>query len=506
MAIHVKCANAAGGGWLTLELAPAEPYFLHDYIGDTVTVCAYDPSVSILKPLSSDNDPNNWVQHAVVNVNADDDDGDGGAHRHGRVDYVADKDDDLVMWDDDLLKLRVDLTGAPSGVVKFEYPSDRLSLWASANKGSRITAGQPIATNGGAFHVWVEGLSPSVDRDADGMIDPDTITIQFCQGGREVLARHVTVTVAEPMFAIMAYGSTSESVLREWLTGTEGNPGVAIDARTDPFFIEAANGRTYSLYIWDTEKECKIALQTPNAIVLVDGHSNWGVGYAFGERTTIEDLNDFMNVGEGLVSIDLYRMRNEGNWAYSGLTVNDSMRGGSAPNYRVWQHWANYRPDLPNVYATRYSATDPGNVPGREQHDWTPWNSSDPKVTGYHYTMPITELTGSPASPQEITEHRMVVKGGAADKPTLRYKTLFLNSCSSGPYFYSQFTPQAGQTLFYSTKDVYSPFADDATTLFFSGIVNGAATNTILASMNQPTEWFPWRGFRDPYDYKTVEA
>jgi hypothetical protein len=434
---------------------------------DVVRITVIGIDLDILKPDGSEvaedkDDADGWA----TNVNLDDDDGDGGAGGHGQTAITSDKDDanGLDDGDNDLsVRLKLHKTTSPAGtlaVYRLKFSDANLKLWKTNKKkpADAVVSEQTTWNPAVDTEVYVEGHSPHVD-DAG-----TTVTLQLVIDGTVVTTDSVVMHIAHPIIALIGDGAGGEESLNAYANAN------TIDTRTDPYLVKGKdeNSRThyYSIHVYETEKLSKIALATEESYVVYDGHSNFGMGFAF--TAGLKTINQFVNMSDPLCAVAWVYLR-EGQ-GHPELMFPDADYGDdpdTAEEYDPFSYTTQVAGHNGNYAAQAYSPSDP---PGTKRQHLTRGAN---KWQDKHFD--------SGADPF------IIIKCGHADYPTPSYRKLFLNSCSSGPYYARVFTHG---TLFFA-KDSCS--SESTTKAWVNAIVDGNNNDEILAAIN---------GIEDVNDYR----
>ena len=431
------------------------------WMPDEVKVTVVKVDLDIIKPDGSELDDDKEVSEGeVVNVNIDDDDKDGGNGSHGKTKITSDKDDtNGVVGEDDLIQLKLHKIDIPAfkGNFKLEYNNKKIAIWKNKDKTgeveSDITTFDNITDD---TFVYVEGKSPH------GNTDGDIIKLVLYNDKGVILGSdEVKIIVADMIFCLYGLGpvKNGKAALVSYLVGK------AKDSRPNTYILHGGsrNNLYYSVNIWDTEKYAKIALAS-DAYVAFSGHSNFGMGFAFGDENKITKINDIMNLGCELVAIDWKYLKMD--QKYPKFTV-DYKDYGDDPKttettYDPWRRDQVFRGTKPHLAAIYYS---------------------HPVANGTHYN--LISLPGTPADRYKNDSHftlgsekYLIVKCGSADMPKKKWRKILLDSCESGRYYYSTFD---SGTLFFTTNSINDT---PAVKIFVEGIVNGSNDKKILKSLN----------------------
>ncbi|MEZ0227935.1 MAG: hypothetical protein ACAI25_04870 [Planctomycetota bacterium] len=397
-------------------------------------------------------------ENAVVAVNLDDDDKDGGTGADGQVNLVSDKDDtDGVSGEDDLLefKLRRPAT-APVGARFVLSHAAKIAVWRSKTKnpGSRVQPGETFEAKDETF--WLEGLDAS-----SGGANETLGAKLVAANGSALVEDQRTVSVARSAFLLLGHGNSGSWALKSWLDGRK------VDSRTNPVLVrgkdEKGKPQAWAVYIWNTEKGAKIALSTAGSVIAYDGHSNFGLGYAF--ETHFSRVSQFMNIADAQVPV---------NWAYlrdhqdhPTLLFEDSEYGDDTSTASFSDPVAIDRyvkGTNDDYYTRRWPAGGHG---GGTRYPLV--RGKDYKWDDHHYLLD-----------NDASNARIVVKAGARDMPAKRWSRLFLNSCYAGPYYYDSFGGRG--TLFFTHDEASSP---QTSKIFIASCIDGKSNESTLDALNQ---------------------
>ncbi len=247
----------------------------------------------------------------------------------------------------------------------------------------------------------------------------------------------------------------------------------------DPYVIagkdQQGNTAYYAVYTGTTSQFLATALSTTNAIVIVDGHSNCGIGPAF-PSDNIQHIQDFFNIGDSYTAAWIEELKVE----YPNLTVSvtadqlptdgpiTSMLTTSASNSEMANTVTNYYVSVLD-HVLKYT-NDDGVGNGQTfslDYEWFATSEGTQKWP-YHY---FSTVLG-----QSVPF--TIIKAGASDLPTPCYKVFFYNGCYTGRDYIGEF--QHG-IFFYSTA--YG--GDDSSTLDFTkGVIGGESWDQINNDIN----------------------
>ncbi len=391
------------------------------------------------------------AKEEVVAVNLDDDDGDGGAARDGETTVVGDKDDaNGVAKENDLLRL--ELAKDPANAdAKFSFTlTDRVALWKTATKepSSRVTGELP---NENAT-LWVEGLAPS---DAG---KGEKITVKLVKAGQTVGTDDVTVHVARCAFHLAGHGAGGAFQMEAWLRTAKR------DSRTQPTFVEGKDEKAQKKVFWavwvsQDEKGAKIALGCPDAVISYDGHSNFGMGFAF--QTDFKSIKEFLNIADPQVPVNWEYLRDH--QEHPNLMIEDSEYAddSSTQAFSDPVGVAKTVTGTSGSWDTRRWPASGGNGPHY------PLTRGTKKWLDHHYG--------------EEDNYRIVVKAGSRDMPVKKWSRIYLHSCYSGQYYSDSFGGRG--TLFFTHDEAHA--WSTALPAFIRSCVEGKSDAEILKAINK---------------------
>lgn len=394
----------------------------------------------------------------MLQTNIDDDDKDGGEGGDGQAKIVSDKDDeDGVIGDDDLLAFKlVKPATAPAGAKFVLEFSSRIAVWRTNTKtpDSRVKSGEPF--DAASATLYMEGLEASSGGAGE------TLSVELrSSNGTPLLSDSGTVWVARSAFLLLGHGNAGSYNLESWL-GKNNAYGT-----TNPTLVrgkdEKGKPQAWAVYIWNEEKQAKIALATPGAVIAYDGHSNFGLGYAF--HTHFTRVSQFMNIADAQVPVNWEYLRDHQD--HPDLVFEDSEYADDASTSAFSdpvgvdryvqgskdQYYTRRWPETGSASGTRYPL-----VRGKTY-----------KWQDYHYL-----LDNDPENA------RIVVKAGSKDMPQKQWSKLYLNSCYSGPYYYDSFGGHG--TLFFTTDESASP---ETSAIFLESCIQGRSNDDTLKALNK---------------------
>lgn len=401
---------------------------------------------------------------AVVAANIDDDDNDGGTGADGQNKIVRDADDtNGTSNENDLIEVRVGApSGAPTGATVRVVHGAGIAVYRSKNRTGQLASGSDLPA--GVTSLFVEGRAATTPGRGE------SLAVEVVANGQVVGRDAVTVHVAGSSFLLVGHGCTGS-----WYVNGQCRER-AIDRRTNPTLVKGktADGTPayWAVYVWETEKEAKIALSTPGAVISYDGHSNFGMGFAF--DTGFSKLSQFMNIADPQIPV---------NWIY--LREHQSH-----PSLLFTE--AEYADD-----ASTSAKFDPVASSTQVPTSRGPMRKSRwPLSGGDGQRFPLVRGDGDRWHDHHYGEGeniRLVVKAGSRDMPEKRWAKLFLNSCYSGGYYYDSF---GGHGTLFITTDESS--ATQTSGLFMFGYIDGKTDDAVLAEINAIQDINSYRDFGAP--------
>ncbi|MBI3272948.1 MAG: hypothetical protein HYZ53_28425 [Planctomycetes bacterium] len=394
----------------------------------------------------------------AISVNLDDDDHDGGKGGHAQNNIVSDMDDQNgVAGEDDMLALKVKkVANPPAGaVLRLEFPDAKIGMYRNADHTGRATGGSLDLPADKESMVYMEGRAASEGG------APEIVSLKLLQSGKSLGEDKVKIYVTRSAFLLLGHGNSGSWTLESYLSSHKK------DSRSNPTIVPGKdkNGKAtfWSVYVWDTEKQAKLALSNPGAVIAYDGHSNFGMGYAF--ETGFKTVSEFMNIADDQVPVNWLYLREH--QEHPGLVFSD----------------AEYADDSTTTEKADPVQVGGFNIKGKHgtyDHARFPLNGGSgmrmhltrgsKKWLDYHYSMGMDE--GQP-------NNRIVIKAGSADMPAKKWDALFLNSCYAGPYYWYVFN--AGK-LFFTTDSASS---SRTSSVFLTSYLEGKGDEETLRLMNR---------------------
>lgn len=386
----------------------------------------------------------------VLVHNLDDDDNDGGAAGDGMVRVVGDaQDPNATSGEDDLLELRIKKPAtAPAGTTMRLVFGAKVAVWRNADRTGRVASGESLPLADCTLRIeGVEATAPGAG---------DAISVEAVSNGQVVGRDAARVHVTRSAFLLEGHGCTGTWGLSSDIQAR------AYDRRREPAVIQGkdASGATcyWSVWAFESEKGAKIALSTPGSVVAYDGHSNFGLGFAF--KTGFSRLHQFLNIADAQIPVNWEYMREHQD--HPSLDFTDSEYGDdmatSAPFDPV-QGSATVEGSQGPLRKPRYLLS--GGVGARLGLT----RGGSKRWLDHHYG--------------EDGNYRIVVKAGSRDMPEKRWSKLFLNSCYSGSYYYDSF---GGHGSLFFTRDESS--ATRTSSAFIFAAIDGKTDAQILETIN----------------------
>ncbi len=363
--------------------------------------------------------------------------------RRQRV-IIVDKDDvNGVEGEDDLIKIKLKKTAVANGKFRLAFDNTHIRLWEKPNKTKSVTSDQTEFPTDKETIVYVEGIKPNSDLSGTLI----SLKAKF-GGGAFAVKDKVKIHVARPMFLVFGHEHPAPANIDNYFET------VSKDERLDPYIIKGKRNNQdvyYSMLYGESEKLLKVALSTQDAHVMFTGHSNFGLGPAFGNAGYTK-LTDFMNVGgQGRASIDVDYFHQEQGHPLLQVGNNDYIQ--SPKNYNVPYVPADCRERFPNSAGV-----------------------------GIGQTFTLTQIAPPlhPSRYYKLGDHDRVIVTSSGDIPTLRYESFFFAGCNSGRDFIESFQHGA---FFYTRKCPLIEHWEDERD-FFDSIIKGKTWAQTKAALN----------------------
>ncbi|MCF7731697.1 MAG: hypothetical protein K9N23_08410 [Akkermansiaceae bacterium] len=429
------------------------------------------------------------TEGGVVNVNWDDDDNSGGPGIHGKVDYKSDFDDPEGTRDeDDLIQIKLH-KAAPGITARLKYANTHIILWKTSTRAGQVFSETTEFNLSDDRIVYIEGLklTPSgqpveIQMQIKSAIDPTYLP------GDTVMV-HVATPIM--LFSGVNPGMSPEeaSFTVELLRSKNTVLGKRrLDDRVNTVVVSgkdlSGNDRAYSIDVFSailsdddiseshpreihSDKEMKMALEVAGSHVVFSGHSNFGLGPSFMAKGT-RTVEDYMNISNFGIAGIILREKLGDQEAYCN-PMHDLEHGGAAFGVRdedisdtVENQWV----DISGGYRERRFPVATAQITKK------PANGDIP---AYHFTQGDAWAT-------------MVASKG--DLPTLRYASLFMNSCNSGRHFGESLNRN---TFMYTLSESYSTIIDDeiavdspfSSYLYIEGVVLGKSWTDLTSFLDK---------------------
>lgn len=454
--IGIECrADLGTAGW---EEIPLETFNAHR-IEDPVNLLALDFSkwggtriwfgtqvdMDFIKPGTEKDDKpvelaaaKEDAEGEVVNINWDDDDNSEGDGGHGILVFKNDYDNTAANpQEDDMVQLKLRaINFNPGGSVakaRVKFDGTFVRIWRNQDRTGPILSEETEIELASDQTVYLEG------RKLTEAECPKEIEMQIKLGsGSYVPGDSVKVHVATPIMLFSgvnpAMSNEEASSVIEILRSNETLLGKRrVDNRRNTAIIRGkdqsgqdmfysvdvlsanspgeADEEEWSARLVSTDKEMKIALALEGAHLVFAGHSNFGLGPNFMKDGT-QTVDDFMNVSNfGIAGIALRERL--GDLGYSN-PMKQPDHGGALFEVRdsdimgtVQNQWV----EISGGFRERRFPVDAASITRKPEEEEFP---------DYHFV--------------EGTAWATIV-GSTGDIPTLRYGSLFMDSCNSGRHF-----------------------------------------------------------------------
>lgn len=325
--------------------------------------------------------------------------------------------------------------------------SPRVALFADAAKKTRVTSPLPNAD----ATLYVSGISPS---------DPgvgETISAKLVSGSNTLFTDKVTAHVARNAFHLAGHGSGGASEMNGWLDGARR------DARTVPSFVEGKDEKTqkrvfWSVWVFQDEAGAKLAMSTENAVVSYDGHSNFGMGFAF--QTGFTRIAQFFNIADPQVPVNWQYLREH--QEHPDLMIQDSEYADDASTSEFSDPLR-----VAKTVKGKLGGYDTARYPVSGSGDHVHLTRGAQKWLDHHYG--------------DEDNWRIVIKAGSADMPQKKWSRIYLHSCYSGQYYSDSF---GGKGTLFFTHDEAQAWSS-ALPAFIRSCVEGKNDDQILQAINK---------------------
>jgi hypothetical protein len=301
--------------------------------------------------------------------------------------------------------------------------------------------------------------------DPDGILGVHTESSYYYAEGKSAI-----VKVMERGKVFVSFGdgssSTSEALLIEYLDSLENTQEIEEGAR---WICNSVTNMT-SFDIRIVGEECFVeGLSTEGAYVAFDGHSNFGIGFAW--NSGLQYIEDFLNMGDLYTGLDYdYLITHQ---QYDFIFPEDEIVS-NPTNYEncIYLERFHNEPWMYGVTNIPYvSMQPPTNV------FTTVYGSGDDR---FHY---YNDITSSPKA------RHIIVYADKEDMPELKYKWLLLDTCDSA-YYYADVFRRTGSTLF-AAADGLDP-GTDAVKRFVEATIKGDDELTVVNSLDENYESKPY--------------
>ncbi len=401
----------------------------------------------------------------AVGLNNDDDDGD---------DIVDRTETNSISGEDDLIKLRLRASApGPRGCFILDIPAgtNQVKVWTNQTKSTSpmtLPKTWDLSSNTVPTNLWIEGLVPSTNgaRDVELTLtySNDTVTC----------ADTVAVTVCELFYACFDYDAQTKAdpdspyfTEHAYFTNYVAESG-GVPRDTDEYILIRTEESSFFVNIVTNADAFAAALHTEGGYVAYCGHANGGVGPAFVNTHT--NISDFFNIGTETTEISYPFMVNH----YPSFVVSSNEIRYGVTNYNTsklgYERFYNVSFTNPPTGWPPLTAVDVG-----EAFPTQTWRSGSETMQYYYDTG--TNVAGPNAT-------ALLVSGGAADKPKLKYRKFFIDACFSGVRFtdvldcgvlfynYDPINHETGGILEYRTR------------VFFEAVVDGKSNGQIKSDLN----------------------
>jgi len=398
----------------------------------------------------------------AVAINSDDDDWD---------DCVDRDETSSITGEDDLQRIALHTGSSLSaGTVKLETVysgSGRIAIWEGSNKTTSISLTNTwnLATATVPSNLWIEGIAASTNgaRDVELRLSYET--------GGLASTDTVAVTVGELFYASFGHSAEANGDYHDFISHVVSRGGVPWKVRE--YALIRDTSASFVVRIRNSQEGLKEALHAEGGYVALEAHANTGLGPAF--DTTCTSISNFFNVGTPVAAVD-YEWLHE---TYPGFSIASNEIAGGVTNYNTEQLGYERFPNLaytnpPSGWPTVTVDVAVGNTfpAGYYLTGYDKMHYYGEDEDSYYPMLPTNTLTP------------LLVLAGSADKPTLKYKKLFLNQCRSGRRFSDVFSA-TNSVLFYNTDSENVP-ASGFKTLndYFDAILNNKSNEETEAALD----------------------
>jgi hypothetical protein len=428
----------------------------------------------------------------VVNINWDDDDESEDDIGHGKLVFKNDFDDTAPNEkEDDMIQLKLHAINAAGAKAKLKYDANFVKIWRNRNRtGEVVSESTEIAVTETQI-VYLEGrklTAAEVPTNVEMLIKNDGN--ENYKSGDKVSVHVATPIIflsgvnpeisneeASSMFEIIRSDSTllgkrrvdnrSNTLIVKGKNQSAKVLFYSLDIVTANLTAEEALEEEFPGKLASKDKEMKVALALDGAHVVFSGHSNYGLGPNF-MKVGVKTVDDFMNVSNfGIAGIVLKEKFGDVGFVNP---MRDPEHGGSEFAIRE----SDIKDTVENKWVT-FSGFNQRRFPG-DASSFTR-KTGDGGAADYHFVT--------------ATEWATVV-GSSGDIPTLKYASLFMNSCNSGRHFGVTFNRKP---YIYTKSDSYSYIQDAeelsdldslaSSYIFIEGLILGKNFSEITIFLNK---------------------
>ncbi len=329
-----------------------------------------------------------------------------------------------------------------------DFPELKLAVWKDAAATQPVKSGEAFDGTGAKTTLYMVGLVPGAAGASE------TLRAQLVKDGRVVDTDRGKVTVAQAAFMVCGDGHSSTYRLESWASGRK------MDARRNPTLVRSKKDKApWAVFIFESRQGASLALSTPGAVVSYDGHSNFGLGFAF--QRGLKKLRDFMLISDPQVAINWDYLREH--QGHPDLMIEESEYGDDSST-----------PAFSDPIAVRRA------IKGAHG-SYDSMRTVRFPLSGGEGTR-CTLVRGSERwhdNHRAIDGTRLVLKSGAPDMPRKGWSKLMLNSCYSGQYYYESFGGRG--TMFFTLEESSS---GATTAQFIAGCIDGESNDEILKTIN----------------------
>jgi hypothetical protein len=339
-----------------------------------------------------------------------------------------------------------------NGQLVLDFPEAKLAVWADASATKSIKAGAPFDAK--SETLYLEGLSPSTAGASE------TLKVRLQVGATVKDQDQGKVTVAQSAFLICGHGTSGTYELDSYMAAHK------LDKRTSPTLVmgktDAGKPVPWAVFELSTQRGASLALSTEGAVVAYDGHSNFGLGFAFGVTAAgFTSLHQFMLISDPQCAVNWVYLREE--QGHPNLMFEESEYGddSSTPEFSdpvaVPRTITGAQKSYNDMRTVRFPLEGGQGERLHLQRGQQRWQDTHDAIDGT----------------------RIVLKTGAPDMPAKRWSKLMLNSCYSGPYYYDSFGGRG--TLFFTLDESSSP---KTSAIFIEGCIEGKSNDQITSETN----------------------